>query len=303
MKILNYGSLNTDHVYHVSHIVLPGETIPGSDLKIHAGGKGANQSVALAKAGASVWHAGKIGTDGGWLKENLEKNGVNTDFVHMYDGPTGHTIIQVTPEGQNSIILFNGGNARNTIQEVEDTLSCFDKGDYLIVQNEINLVPRIIEIAIEKGLKVCLNPAPLTDEVRVWNLDRLEYLVVNELEGQSLSGIEGTHTEILDKLVAMYPEVRILMTLGKDGALYGLDDERLFVPAFDAHVVDTTGAGDTYFGYFLQSVITGTSIRTAMVRASIASAITVSRRGAMDSIPDMKEVNEAFMRQKSSYVN
>lgn len=297
MKILNYGSLNIDHVYQVEHIVLPGETIPGGDIKTHAGGKGANQSVALAKAGAEVWLAGKIGEDGLWLKDNLEKAGVHTEFIRQYDGPTGHTIIQVTGDGQNSIILFSGGNVNNTIQEVEDTLSHFTKGDYLVLQNEINLLPQIIEKAHEIGLKICLNPAPFTDSVKSLMLDKLEFLIVNEIEGQSLSEIKGSYAEILDALTGKYPEVHIIMTLGKEGALYGRNIERISVPIVETQVVDTTAAGDTFFGYFLQNVIKGRSIKQAMEWATVASSITVSRPGAMNSIPCTEEV-ELFMAKK-----
>ena len=181
MKILNFGSLNIDHVYSVPHIVRPGETLSGGDVRQFAGGKGANQSVALAKAGAEVWHAGKIGEEGKWLLEKLRSYGVRTGLVKTYDGPTGHAIIQVTPEAQNSIILYGGGNRKITEDEIEDTFSNFSKGDYLVLQNEINLMPLIINKAHDLGMKICLNPAPYDDSIRNWPLDLVDILIVNEL--------------------------------------------------------------------------------------------------------------------------
>jgi len=299
MKILNYGSVNIDHVYQVPHIVLPGETISGGDVRDYAGGKGANQSVALARAGAAVWHAGKIGGDGLWLRGLLEECGVRTEYVRTDAGPTGHTVIQVTPEGQNSILLYAGGNAKNTSAEIDETLARFTAGDYLVLQNEINLVPLIMEKAHVLGLKICLNPAPYTGDIAAWPLQWLELLIVNEIEGQSLSGVAGTYEAILDALVSNYPDTAILMTLGKAGSLYGRNTERHFMPIVDAPVVDTTAAGDTFLGYFLHSRISGKPVLESMEVATYAAALTVSRTGAMNSIPDAAEV-ERFMKERKT---
>jgi ribokinase len=292
MRILNYGSLNIDFVYQVPHIVRPGETIHGGDFKTYAGGKGANQSVALARAGAEIWHAGKIGEDGLWLKDLLEQSGVHAEFIHKYAGPTGHTFIQVSPEGQNAIVLYSGGNYKNSVQEVDATLSCFAAGDYLVLQNEINLVPELMEKAHAKGLRICLNPAPFTENIKSWPLEKLELLIVNEIEAESLAGVVGNYETILDVLVEKYPGVRVLLTLGAEGSIYGRNAERIRVqiPALGLPVVDTTAAGDTYFGYFLKTMISGKSIHQAMVTASLAAYLTVSRPGAMSSIPYAAEV-------------
>ena len=285
MKILNFGSLNIDHVYQVPHMVRPGETLSSSSLNHFAGGKGANQSVALAKAGLDVWHAGKIGGEGAWLAELLEKYSVHTEYIQKYDGPTGHTIIQITPEGQNSIILFGGGNQSITREEIDSTLANFSEGDYLVLQNEINLMPEILKAARERGMVICLNPAPFDQTILTWPLDVVDLLVVNEIEAQELAGREGAFQEILDELVGKYPDMEILMTVGKQGAYFGNKEERIHVPIVDSPVVDTTAAGDTFFGYFLASRIKGMSVKESMERATRASAITVSRPGAMDSIP------------------
>ncbi|QEN09552.1 ribokinase [Oceanispirochaeta crateris] len=290
MKILNYGSLNIDIVYKVPHIVKPGETISASDVQKYAGGKGANQSVALAKAGAPVWHGGTIGSDGLWLLDLLNKFNVKTELVSQYEGPTGQAIIQVSDKGQNSIFLFGGGNQNNTEAEVDKALAHFEEGDYLVLQNEINLTPYIIEKASARGMKICLNPAPFTENIKSWPLEKLDLLVVNEIEGQDLAGKEGSFEETLDQLTNMYPGMSILLTAGKAGAYFGKDSQREFVPIVDAPVVDTTAAGDTFFGYFLAGRLKGSSVREAMEDATRASAITVSRPGAMDSIPYAQEL-------------
>ncbi|MBB6481600.1 PfkB family carbohydrate kinase [Spirochaeta isovalerica] len=292
MKILNFGSLNIDLVFRVDHIILPGETLSGGDVEYFAGGKGANQSVALSKAGAEVFHGGKIGEDGRWLLDKLNSYGVNTDFVKVYDGPSGQAIIQLTPRGENSIILSAGGNRKIEEKDIEQTLSSFSEGDYLVLQNEINGTEGIIRRAREKGMRICINPAPFDSSILSWPLDLVDILIVNEHEGAGLAGASGAFEEILDKLTRLFPGKDIVMTAGVEGAYYGCDDERIHVPAVKADAVDTTAAGDTFLGYYLAARIDGTDVRKAMEMAAEASAVTVSRPGAMDSIPFAAELKD-----------
>jgi ribokinase len=291
MKILNYGSLNIDQVYSVPHIVRPGETISGGNVQQFAGGKGANQSVAMAKAGAEVWHAGKIGEDGAWLLEKLKSYGVNTELIHTYEGSTGHAIIQVTPEAQNSIILFGGGNQNIREQEIEEAFSRFEEGDFLVLQNEINLMPEIIRKARSIGMKICLNPAPFEQSIKEWPLHMVDILIVNELEAEGLSGTSGTFNEILDSLTGHYKGTEIVLTVGEEGAYWGQNEKRIHVPVIKTKAIDTTAAGDTFLGYFLASRISGFDVEESMKRASKASSLTVSRHGAMDSIPLVSEID------------
>ena len=285
MKILNFGSLNIDLIFQVPHIVTPGETLSASSLVTSAGGKGANQSVALAKAGAEVWHGGTIGSDGFRLKELLERFHVRTDFIREYDGPTGQALIQVDGKGQNSIVLFGGGNRNNERSHADRTLEYFGEGDFLVLQNEINLTPYLLEKASERGMKICLNPAPFSEDVKNWPLEKLEYLVVNEIEGRDLAGGGGEPEETLNRLTGLYPGLNIILTAGEEGAYFGRGRERLHSPAVKTEVRDTTAAGDTFLGYFLASRVRGLSIGDAMERASLAASVTVSRAGAMESIP------------------
>ena len=150
MKVLNFGSLNLDYVYQVESILIPGETQASKDRKTFCGGKGLNQSIALAKAGIPVFHAGMIGEEGDILLETCRENGVNTDFIRKIQGPGGHTVIQVDKNGQNCILLFGGSNRSITREFVDEVLSAFEKGDILLLQNEINELDYIIDQAYEK---------------------------------------------------------------------------------------------------------------------------------------------------------
>lgn len=296
MKILNYGSLNIDHVYKVDHIVTPGETIGSESLQFFAGGKGANQSVAIAKAGAEVWHAGKVGQDGRWLLETLSAAGVQTGLIQEYDGPTGHAIIQVNRAGENSIILFGGGNKLITAAEIETALSGLAEGDYLVLQNEINSVPDIIREAHRRGLRIYLNPAPFTEDVRSWPLELVDTLIVNETEAAGLSGAATASGQpvigaILGQLAAHFSSTDIVLTAGRQGAYFArAAQEPIHVPIVEAPVVDTTAAGDTFLGYYLVARLHGAGPAAAMQRATTAASITVSRAGAMESIPIAEEV-------------
>lgn len=151
MKILNFGSLNIDYVYSVDHFVQKGETISSSQMNIFSGGKGLNQSVALGRAGAKVFHAGRIGKDGEFLVEQLKEAGVNTDLVVVdEDCSTGHAIIQNDAEGDNCILLYGGANQRITKEQIDAALEQFDAGDYLVLQNEISNLPYLMEKAQKK---------------------------------------------------------------------------------------------------------------------------------------------------------
>lgn len=290
MKVLNFGSINIDMLYSVPHIVKPGETIHSSSLKVSAGGKGANQSVALSKAGLEVWHGGTIGQDGQWLCQLLKDFDVKTDFIRQYDGATGQAIIQISDEGQNSIFLYGGGNKANSTEHIDNTLSNFSEGDYLVLQNEINHNGYIIEQALKKEMRICLNPAPYTQDVNQWPINDLEFLIVNEIEAEELAGISGSYSQVLNELTEKYPKLKILLTAGEDGAYYGCGKEREFTPAVKVKAVDTTAAGDTFFGYFLASYIKGFTILESMKKASLASSITVTKEGAMESIPYESEL-------------
>ena len=295
MRILNYGSLNLDYVYTVNHIVQPGETISSDGMTLYFGGKGLNQSISLARAGSQVCHAGMIGPDGAPLLAVLQENGVNTDHIREVKERTGNAMIQVGQEGQNSIVLFGGANQKNETEYIDEALSCFAKGDLLLLQNEVNLLDYMIERGSEKGLRIALNPSPYDEKIERCDLSGVSLLLINEVEGEQMTGRKEPR-DILTFLFGKFPAMSILLTLGKNGALYIDDTGIAGFPVFDVQVVDTTAAGDTFTGYFITALSEGKSPYEALRLASLASALAVSRPGASVSIPWRDEVDNAEIK-------
>lgn len=292
MKTLVYGSLNIDLVFSVDHIVIPGETISGSSLIKGAGGKGANQAAALAKAGMETWMAGKIGKDGAFLLELLESYGVHTEKVVQSEGPSGQALIQVDKNGQNSIILFAGGNGMVSREEIEHCLSFFEKGDSIILQNEIANTDFAMKTANGRGMKIVLNPSPWNERAEKLPLELADILFVNEIEGACLAQTpaEVPLEDTLNCLCSRFPKTEIILTAGRNGAFYGLDKSRAKGEIVPVPVIDTTGAGDSFSGYFLAARERGFSVQDSLNTACKAAALTVSRKGAMESIPFKNEV-------------
>lgn len=294
MKALCFGSMNIDYVYSLDHIVAPGETIFSTGREVFAGGKGLNQSVAMAKAGLPVWHAGICGAGGELLTDMLEQNGVDTSLIRHEDTPPGHTIIQVDAKGQNCIIVYGGTNRRVTPEYIAEALSGFGEGDMVLLQNEVNRLDEIIDAAHARGLKVVLNPSPFDGAVLECDLGKVDLFLVNEVEGSQISGLPATEPEaILDWFAAAHPGAEVILTLGADGAWYSGRSGRRFQPAVPTKAVDTTAAGDTFTGYFLEGWMTGRSVEESLLRAARAASIAVSRPGAAPSIPFAAEVDRA----------
>lgn len=289
MKFLNYGSLNIDKVYKVPHFVSAGETLSSVKYEEFAGGKGLNQSIALAKAGAQVYHAGKVGKDGAFLKQALEEHGVNTDSVYENGSVTGHAIIQVDSSGQNCILLFGGANKEISQEEINSTLNGFDAGDFLVLQNEINGIDSLIDAANKKGMITVLNPSPIDEKIMSLDFNKIDYIILNEIEGAAISG-ECTPKKIIKALLEKYANIKIVLTLGSDGVIYSDSQQSIEQDIFKVDVVDTTAAGDTFMGYFLSSLTMHNDISYALKMASKASSIAVSRKGASTSIPSIDEV-------------
>lgn len=288
-KILNYGSLNLDYVYGVEHFVQPGETLSSKSYAINCGGKGLNQSVACARAGGRVFHAGKIGAEGTRLKEELEKNDVDTSFLMQSADSNGHAIIQVNAQGNNCILLFAGSNHQIRTEEIDACLEHFGKGDYLILQNEINHISYIIDKAYERGMYIVLNPSPITEELQEYPLNKVSLFILNEVEGRALSG-NMEKGKILKTLKEKYPQAAILLTLGEEGGIYAGEEGMIKQNAYQIDAVDTTAAGDTFTGYFVAIRAAGGSVEEALDTASKAAAIACMHKGAAASIPMLSEV-------------
>ncbi len=291
MKVLNIGSCNIDYIYDVDHMVLPGETQTVHNLAIVSGGKGLNQSIALAKAGVEVYHAGLIGKDGAVLKQTLETYGAKTDYLYEVDGPSGHAIIQIDAHGENCILVYPGANHQFTEARIDEILSHFKSGDLLLLQNEVNEMPLIVTKAHEKGLKIAINPAPFNEQIKEIPLHFVDYLILNEIEGQDLTK-ESDDFNVLKALKQQYPSTHILLTRGSKGVLYSYKDVTIEQPAYRVEAVDTTAAGDTFIGYFISGLVRHLAMEDILKLASRASSITVTRKGSSSSIPTLEEVEK-----------
>ncbi|WP_415184849.1 PfkB family carbohydrate kinase [Phaeovulum sp.] len=289
MTIYNLGSINIDHFYRVPHLVQPGETLTAKTYSMGLGGKGANQSVAAARAGAVVRHIGGAGPEG-WAVARLEALGVDCRFVEQVSAPTGHAIISVDDAGENTIILYAGANREFALSGVTLALAGAGAGDTLLIQNETAHQVAAARMARERGMKVIYSAAPF-DVVAVQDvLPYASLLALNAVEAEQLSAALGT-------VLANLPVPEVLVTRGAQGAEWcDLRSGRSVVhPAFPVEVIDTTGAGDTVAGYFAAALDEGLTVQAALRLATAAAALKVTRAGTADAIPTRAEV-EAFLK-------
>lgn len=297
-RILVFGSVNIDHTYEVPHIVRPGETISSTVYRTAWGGKGLNQAIALARAGAATFLAAQVSeTDISALADFCQPLHLDISRVYPVPSPTGHAMIQVDAAGQNCIVVAAGANSKITSETVRNALEGFGPGDMLLLQNEINLVPEILRSAKARGIQVVLNPSPCTGEIAHWPLECVDIFLLNETEGLALSG-EAEPEKMLSALLNRYPAAKIVLTLGEKGSIFASGARRVSVAACRVKAVDTTAAGDTFTGYFLSGLLSGGAVEESMNLASRASAIAVSRPGAAQSIPELSEV-EAFLEENA----
>ena len=290
MKYLVFGSLNIDRTYSVPHFVAAGETMSATKMELFCGGKGFNQAVALARAGKEVYFAGAVGSDGQMLLDALAADGIHDKYIKRTPGSSGHAVIQVDPNGQNCIIILPGSNGEITEADVDAVLADFDKGDLIVLQNEITCVAYILRKAAQKGMIVALNPSPYDGRIAEYDMNCVNYLLVNEVEGEAVTGCTEPDA-IADKLKQLYPNMNLVLTLGSRGAIFcGADGSRHSTGIYRTYAVDTTAAGDTFTGYFLAQITESGNGELALKQASIASGISVSRKGASPSIPMAAEV-------------
>lgn len=294
MKVLDFGSLNYDYVYSVDHMLLPGETQASTGMETFCGGKGLNQSMALAKAGVPVYMAGSIGEEGQQFLDLCRENQVNTELIRQIPGKSGHTIIQVDKDAQNSILLFGGANRSQSREHIDQVLEHFSKGDIILLQNEINELDYIIDKAYEKEMTIVLNPSPFDSALEACDMSKVSIFLLNEVEGAQVAGGSKDPEEILGLLREKFPHAQVVLTLGKDGAVYqdNRTGERTAQPCIPVKAVDTTAAGDTFTGYFIAGLLKEMPMPEIMRMCATASSIAVSRKGATASIPSVEEVEE-----------
>ena len=230
----------------------------------------------------------------------LRESGADTSLLREVDGPSGHAVIEINAAGQNRIIVFGGAKRSMTSEYIERVLDTAQPDDWVLLQNEVNLVPEIIRRAHEKGLRVVFNPSPMPENLDALPFARVSLFMVNEIEAAQLAGTDANadFEDTLTALRAKYPNASVVMTVGADGVLYDGEEGRFQLPAFKVKAVDTTAAGDTFCGYFLAAVSAGESVQTALQEASAASALAVSRTGAAPSVPTAGEVRE-FLRRNA----
>ena len=289
MKIYSLGSLNIDYVYSVDHFVSAGETLSSKKMEVFPGGKGLNQSIAAAKAGATVLHGAFVGDNGDFLLDTLSSAGVETSHIKKTSGSCGHAIIQVDKNGQNCILLFAGTNHMLNKEYIEEFLADAEENDIILLQNETNALDEIFEIAKLKNLQIAFNPSPFNDNIKDLPLELVNWWFCNEIEGACLFGSEKPE-DIIQNFTNKYPKSNLILTLGKNGSIFKNKSETVKQPIYEVKAVDTTAAGDTFTGYFLSSVIKGLTPAEALKVASKASSIAVSRMGAASSIPTLDEV-------------
>ena len=299
MKILNFGSCNIDYVYTLDHIVREGETQSTVKMETFPGGKGLNQSIAIARAGAQVYHAGCIGADGTALQTLLTESGVDVSFLQTLPAKNGHAIIQVNAVGQNAIFLYAGTNEMIDKPFIDSVLAHFGAGDILLLQNEISNVQYIIDQAHGKDMRIIFNPSPYNQTIQTIDFNKLSYILLNEVEAKEISAC-STPEEALAYFHRDFPRLKVVLTLGEKGCVYQDSQQQLEQAAFHVQAVDTTGAGDTFTGYFVAGLASGTQEKTILQTASAASALAVSRKGAAPSIPTKDEVLKALKTLKAS---
>ncbi|MEG1641029.1 MAG: ribokinase [Ruthenibacterium sp.] len=289
MKILCIGSVNQDMVYKVHHFAVGGETITAQERNVYWGGKGLNQAVAAARACDAVYLAGCINRNEVDFYQFAQENKLHTDYLKVTDAPTGQAIICVDEKGQNSIVVYGGSNRTLTREYIEDTLTHFEKGDILLMQNETNALSDMLQLAHAKGMRLVMNPSPFDVSLLELPLDLVDVFLINEIEGFQMTG-ETQADAIMQALQKKFPQAEIVLTLGKDGVVYATREKVLHHGIYPVKVVDTTAAGDTFTGYFLSGLTRGLAPEQILEQASKASSIAVSRHGAASSIPSLNEV-------------
>lgn len=289
--ILTIGSVNIDHVYRVAALPRPGETVPDLGYARGLGGKGANQSLAARLAGAEVRHAGAVGADGAWCRERLAAAGIDVADIVTAEAATGHAVILVDGAGENVIVVHGGANRALTPRLVEAAIGRARAGDWLLLQNETNLLVEAARAGRAAGLRVAYAAAPFDPEATAAVIPHVDLLAVNSVEAEQLARHLGTPAETFGAPV-------LLITEGAKGARCWTGAAEVRQAAFEVVPVDTTGAGDTFLGYLLAGLDRGRPVAGAMRLAAAAAAIQVTRPGAGEAIPTAAEV-DAFLAARA----
>ena len=285
--IWNLGSINADNFYYLRDLPRPGETLTARDFRQGLGGKGANMSVAAARAGARVMHIGAVGKDGKWAKERLLEYGVETQHINIVDTVTGHANICVSDDGENSIVISPGANYQVSDKMIGAALAEASLDDILLMQNEMLNQHYAATIAKTLGLRVIYAAAPFDAQAVMHLIDHVDLLVLNQGEAEEFEASIGAELETCQV-------DDIIVTLGAQGCKWVSNKAHTTCsfPAYKVDAIDTTGAGDTFTGYLAAALDRRLTMPNAITLAMQASALMVMRRGTADVIPDLKDIED-----------
>ena len=290
MTVFNLGSINIDLVYAVPYFPAPGETLTTLDYRRMLGGKGTNQSIALARAGSAVVHIGAVHGEDGWIRDEMRAAGVDISAVQTSGTATGHAVVSVSSDGENQILLWPGANHAINMQQAIGTLDSAREGDWALLQNETCGADEFVGATRARGLNIAYSAAPFDAAVTARLLPHTDLLVVNEVEAAALADMLGTPAQAVGL-------PHLVITKGSAGADYHGADGTLHQPAFMVTPVDTTGAGDCFLGYLLAGVAQGWDMASSLRLASAAAALQVTHHGAAAAIPTRRDVDEFLAAQ------
>jgi ribokinase len=290
--LLVFGSINVDLLFQVETLPRPGETVLCPGYEVAAGGKGANQAAAAARAGAAVRVVGSVGDDGfgRFARAALAGAGVDCAAIATSRRTTGIAVIGVDRAAENQIIVASGANLDTSAEQVKDV--DLAPGVTVLCQNEIRpeATFALLERARARGARTVLNLAP-AGQVPARSLDALDYLVVNEIEGRVVAGRSGeVAAAAFAQDLARQHDLTCVVTLGAAGALAVGPDFALRVPVLPIEAIDTTGAGDAFVGVLAASLDLGHDLAGALRRASVAAGLACTRLGAQTSQPTAAEI-------------
>lgn len=294
-QVVVIGSVMIDRTVAVPGIVRPGETIAASGMEIHPGGKGANQAAAAARAGAATIFVGRVGRDGIFVLEALNRMGVDTTRCRVEEGSSGSAFLQVAADGENAIVIAPEANARFDRDDLGRAVAAIRGGDLVLLQNETSQLDETIRAASERGARVWLNAAPANPRPSRAALENVDALIVNETEAAALvddqadQADQADHTdpsEVLGFLCTALPAQLVVVTLGPDGAIAGRGDRRWSQAAMPVEAIDTVGCGDAFVGAMAAWTAGGASLEEALAAGCAAGSLAAGVRGAMPSMPD-----------------
>jgi len=296
-KIFVIGSSNTDMIIQLDRLPVPGETIIGGKFSTAPGGKGANQAVAAARAGGSITFLSRVGTDmfgeeaiKGFAKDGLDINYISRDM----NEPSGVALIFIGENGENSIGVASGANAKILPENLENLSNMFSEGDILLMQLEIPVetIEYAATVASEKNVKIILNPAPaqhLSDEL----LKKISIITPNETEAEILTGVKVNNDDDAQKAADILKKKgvdTVIITLGSRGAFVFDNEFNGLVPSFKVKAVDTTAAGDVFNGAFTVALSEGKSVKDSVLFGNAAAALSVTKLGAQPSAPHREDI-------------